>query len=69
MTELLVKPRKLTLQELPFLRSLGKVEGDALILERSPKGYKLKTPVAVPLGKILAVGQKPGRICYPFSDT
>jgi site-specific recombinase XerD len=58
MTELLLKPRKLTLQELPFLQSLGTVEGDTISLERSPKGYKLKTPVTVPVDRLLTVGQR-----------
>jgi len=58
MTELLLKPRKLTLQELPFLETLGSVEGHTLIFRKSPKGYKLKTSVTVLLDRILAVGQK-----------
>ena len=57
-TELILKPRPLSLEDLPLLQSLGRIEGDTVILERSPKGYKLKTPVAVPLERILAVGQK-----------
>jgi site-specific recombinase XerD len=58
MTELLMKPRKLTLQELPSLSCLGTIEGDSLTLERSPKGYKLKTPVTFPIDRLLAVGQR-----------
>jgi site-specific recombinase XerD len=57
-TELLLKPRQLHLEDLPFLQQLGHVEADMFLLERSPKGYKLKTPTKVPLQKILAVGQR-----------
>ena len=58
LTELILKPKILTLEDLPFLTELGRIEGDTLFLERSPKGYKLKTPVQVPLERILSVGQK-----------
>ena len=58
MTELVLTPRRLTLQEVPFLESLGTVEDDTLILERSAKGYRLKKAVMLSLDKILAVGQK-----------
>jgi len=57
-TELILKPKQLTLEDLPFLRELGRIENDTLQLERSPKGYKLKTSVTLPLERILSVGQK-----------
>ena len=57
-TELLLKPRQLHVEDLPFLRGLGHIENGQVILSMSPKGYKLKTPVTVPLERILAVGQK-----------
>lgn len=57
-TELILKHRTLTLQDLPFLEALGRIENDRLLLERSPRGYKLKTPVSVPVEKLLAVGQR-----------
>jgi len=57
-TELILKPRALTPEDLPFLQALGRIENGMLILERSPKGYHLKTPVTVPLERILSVGQK-----------
>ena len=56
--ELILKPKTLSLEDLPFVQSLGRVENDKLILERSPKGYTLKNPTIVPLEKILAVGQR-----------
>jgi len=57
-TELILKRRTLTLQDLPFLEALGRIENDKLLLERSPRGYKLKTPASVPVEKLLAVGQR-----------
>ncbi len=57
-TELILKPKQLQIEDLPFLQALGHVENGMVMLERSPKGYKLKTPVAVPLARILAVGQR-----------
>ena len=66
-TELILKPKTLTLEDLPFLQALGRIENDMLILERSPKGYKLKTPAQVPLEKVLAAGQK-GLVEYVLSS-
>ncbi len=60
-TELILKPKQLRLEDLPFLQTLGHVEKGIVMLERSPKGYKLKTPTEVPLEKILAVDQ-PGLV-------
>jgi site-specific recombinase XerD len=57
-TELILKPKQLHLEDLPFLTELGRVEGDSFLFDHSPKGYKLKTPVTVPLERIVAVGQK-----------
>jgi site-specific recombinase XerD len=56
-TQLVLKPKSLSLQDLPFLQKLGRIEGDKIVLDRSPKGYKLKTPTIVSLDKLLAVGQ------------
>jgi len=66
-TGLILKPRTLTLQDLPLLQSVGRIDGNTLILDRSAKGYKLKTPIAVPLERILAVGQR-GLIEYVLSS-
>ena len=57
-TELILKPKQLTLVDLQEVLNLGHIENDTLILERSPKGYKLKTPTRIPLERILAVGQR-----------
>jgi len=57
-TELILKPKQLRLEDLPFLTGLGHVDGDGFLLNHSPKGYKLKTPVTVPTEKLLAVGQR-----------
>jgi site-specific recombinase XerD len=65
-TELLLKPRQLHVEDLAFLQDLGHIENGQVILSRSPKGYKLKTPVTVPLERILAVGQK-GLVEYVVS--
>ena len=67
MTELILKPKILTSEELPFLQALGRIQNDMLILERSPKHYRLKTPVSVPLEKILAIGQR-GLVEYVLSS-
>jgi site-specific recombinase XerD len=56
--EVILKPKQLRIEELPFLRDLGHIENGILFLQRSPKGYKLKTPIQIPLEKILAVGQR-----------
>jgi site-specific recombinase XerD len=57
-TELILKPKQLRLEDLPFLVELGHVDGENFVLDHSPKGYKLKTPVTIPLARILAVGQR-----------
>mgnify|MGYP002153773025 CR=1 FL=1 len=43
---------------MPFVHRFGRVEDDRLVLERSPKGFKLKNIVTIPLKKVLAVGQR-----------
>lgn len=57
-SELTLKPKMLTLEDLTFLRDLGRVEESTFVLERSSKGYKLKTPTTVLLDKVLALGQR-----------
>ena len=56
--DLIFIPRVLELSDLPFLQSMGEVKNGYFNLERSAKGYKLKTPITVPLSKILALGQR-----------
>ena len=57
-TELILKPRTLTQADLEEILKLGRIENDSFLVERSPKGYKLKTPTTIPLERILAVGQR-----------
>ena len=66
-TELILKPKQLSLEDLPFLQPLGRIENDMVILEHSLKGYRLKTPVAIPVDRILAIGQK-GLVEYIISS-
>ncbi len=56
--EPIFKPRTLSPQNLPILKTLGKVEGGIFTLGRSWKGHTLKKPVPIPLKRILAVGQR-----------
>ena len=67
--EILLRPQQLTLADIEALEllKLGHVSGDALVLERSMKGYKLKKSVTIPLEKILAVGNK-NLVKYIFSS-
>jgi site-specific recombinase XerD len=58
MTELVLGARTLAVQDLSGIIGLGRMESDVLVVERSAKGYKLKTPVTISLERILAVGQK-----------
>lgn len=53
-----MKLKQLTLSDLEGVVELGRVDTSTFTLERSPKGYKLKTPVSIRLEKILAVGQR-----------
>jgi site-specific recombinase XerD len=58
MTDLLLKPRTLGIGDLSGITALGRIENDAFLLSRSPKGYNLKTSVTIPLEAILGVGQR-----------
>jgi len=58
MAELLLKPRTLGIEDLSGITALGRIENDTFLLSRSPKGYKLKTPVTMSLETILGVGQR-----------
>jgi site-specific recombinase XerD len=57
-TELILRSKPLALADLEVVLKLGRVENDAFVLERSLKGYKLKTPTSVPLARLLDVGQR-----------
>jgi integrase len=55
--ELVLTPKPLSMANLAFLAALGGIEGDNVVLDHSPKGYKLKTPVTFSLHSVMAVGQ------------
>jgi site-specific recombinase XerD len=57
-TELILQDKRLRIENLQFLRSLGHPDGDEFRFDHSPKGYKLKTPTSVPLERVLEVGQE-----------
>lgn len=61
------KPRMLTLEDLPWLLELGKVEGDLIKIELNRAGRRLRTPISVPVDQILAVGQD-GLVRYIFDS-
>jgi site-specific recombinase XerD len=51
------KPRVLTLEDLPWLQKMGRIEGAFFILEKSHKDRKLKTKVPIKIDELLSVGQ------------
>jgi site-specific recombinase XerD len=53
----ILKPRALTLEDLPWLRDMGKINNGSIYITRSARGFKLKKPVHVQTKKILALGQ------------
>jgi site-specific recombinase XerD len=57
-SELILQHRRLRIENLQFLQSLGHFDGDEFRFDHSPKGYKLKTPTSVPLERVLEVGQE-----------
>ncbi len=57
-TELLFQPKQLRVEDIEFVKSLGRIDGANIAIERSVKQYRLKTPVTVPLSKVLALGQR-----------
>jgi site-specific recombinase XerD len=65
-TQLTIRPRELTAEDLADLPTPVKVQDGFLLLEESPRGWKLKEPVKVPLGKVLATKEK-GLIAYIIS--
>ena len=57
-TKLILRPKQLHLDELPFLMNIGHLDNDNFALDYSPKGYRLKTKIVIPLELLLAVGEK-----------
>ncbi len=56
--ELVLRSKPLQLEDIEFVKALGRIQGDMLFIERSPKQYRLKTPVTVPVSKVIGLGQK-----------
>src|SRR5438093_9703218 len=56
--ELVLPQSTLTLEQLPFLDELGHKENGFFILDRSPKGWKLKTNARFPIEDLLSLGEK-----------
>lgn len=56
--ELILNPKQLSLDDLPLLVRVSRIENDIVTFDRSLKGYKLKTSVSIPIEKILTIGQK-----------
>ncbi len=65
--ELALPRKQLRLEELPFLTQLGQAHNGVLVIVRGFKGYTLKTPVSVQLGKVLALGER-GLCEYIFNS-
>jgi len=65
-TQLIIKPRQLTAEDLKTLPIPFKIQDGSLILESSPKGWKLRQPVKLSLEKVLAAREK-GLIAYILS--
>lgn len=59
----IIRTRQLTVEELKALQFPLRIQGDIVIIEQSPKGWKLKKPVTLSLSKILAAKEK-GLIAY-----
>ncbi len=55
---LVFQSRQLRIEDVEFVKALGRIEGANLIIERSVKQARLKTPVTVPISKILALGHR-----------
>lgn len=57
-TELLFHQRDLRIEDIEFVKSLGRIDGDNLIIERSVKQSRLKTPITIPINQVLSLGQR-----------
>jgi len=65
--QLIIKTRLLTAEDLKTLPIPIKIQDGSLILESSPRGWKLRQPVKLSLEKVLAIREK-GLIAYVFSS-
>ena len=66
-TQLIIKPRRLTEQDITEFHQFGKILGDEFMLERSARGYKLKKPVKISLKSIYEVSSK-GLVKYVIAS-
>ena len=66
-SQLIIKPKQLTKQDITELNQFGKIQDDEFILERSGRGYTLKNPVRIPLRDIYEVSSK-GLIKYVIAS-
>jgi hypothetical protein len=57
-TDLVFQTKQLRIEDIEFVKALGRVEGENLILERSVRQHRLKKPVTVPVSKVLELGQR-----------
>ncbi|HZY94917.1 MAG TPA: hypothetical protein VFE98_08705 [Candidatus Bathyarchaeia archaeon] len=57
-TELVFQQRQLHVEDIEFVKALGRIDGTNLVIERSTKQYRLKQPITVPLDQVLALGHK-----------
>src|SRR6266704_583033 len=62
-TQLIIRPRQLALEELCDLPIPTTIEEGHLVLRESLRGWRFKTPIRVPLEKVLEVREK-GLIVY-----
>jgi site-specific recombinase XerD len=62
----IVKKRQLTIEELETLQFPMKIQNGTLIIDKSPRGWKLQQPITLSLTKILAAKEK-GLVAYIFN--
>jgi len=58
LTQPITRTRQLTIEELKTLEIPLEIEADNVILEKSIRGWKLKTPIIIPVEKVLNVKEK-----------
>ena len=59
----IIRTHQLTIEELKTLQFPMKIQGDTLIIEQSPRGWKLHQPVTLRIDKVLATKEK-GLVSY-----
>ncbi len=61
-----IKTRQLSLEELKTLQFPLSIQGNLVVIERTPFGSKLRQPISLPLEKVLAAKEK-GLVSYIFN--